>query len=105
MKGKFKIAIVLIGIVALSLVEFAVMFWLGGKDVNNFCNEIKPGVSTAQLADLAKKHDIRLKVPGLREASGMYSVLAHTPRSFGRHARMVRHDNSAVIGSQYGYAD
>jgi hypothetical protein len=100
-----KISAVLIGIVALSLVEFAVMFWLGGKDVNNFCNAIKPGISTAQLADLAKKHDVRLNLPGSRDGSGVYSVLAHTPRSFGRHTCMVRHDNSTVIESRYGYAD
>lgn len=105
MKAKFKIAIVLIGIVALSLVEFAVMFWLGGKDVNNFCNEIKPGISTAQLEGLAKKHDVRLSMPGSRDGSGAYSALAHTPRSFGRHTCLVRHDNSVVSGSRYGYAD
>ena len=81
------------------------MFWLGGKDVNNFCNEIKPGISTAQLADLAKKHDVRLNMPGARDGSGVYSALAHTPRSFGRHTCMVRHDNAVVIGGQYGYAD
>jgi hypothetical protein len=105
MKKIFKISAVLIGIVALSLVEFAVMFWLGGKDVNNFCNEIKPGITIAQLSELAKKHDIRLSMPGSRDGSGAYSALAHTPRSFGRHTCMVRHDNSAVIESRYGYAD
>ena len=81
------------------------MFWFGGKDVQNFCNEIKPGISTAQLGDLAKKHDIRLNMPGLREGAGVYSALAQTPRSFGRHTCKLRHDNNVVIGSQYGYAD
>jgi hypothetical protein len=105
MKAIFKISAVLIGIAALSLVEIALMFWLGGRDVKNFCHEIRPGLPTAQLAGLAKKHDVRLGLPGSRDDSGVYLTLVHTPRSFGRHTCMVRHDNTAVIGSQYGYAD
>ena len=105
MKAIFKISAILIGIVALSLVELALMFWLGGRDVKNFCHEIRPGLPTVQLAGLVKKHDVRLNMPGSREGSGLYLVLAHTPRSFGRHTCMVRHDNAVVIESQYKYAD
>lgn len=104
MKAIFKISAVLIGIAALSLVEVALMYWLGGRDVKNFCHEIKPGLPAAQLADLAKKHGVRLSLPGSREDSGVYLTLVHTPRSFGRHTCMVRHDNTVVIGSQYKYA-
>ena len=105
MKAAFKIALVLIGIAALSSVELVSMFWLGGRDVKNFCDEIKPGLPAAQLAGLAKKHDVRLNMPGSRENSGMYLVVAQTPRSFGRHTCMVRHDGNTVTGSRHGYAD
>ncbi|HEU0282997.1 MAG TPA: hypothetical protein VFQ99_04385 [Gallionella sp.] len=105
MKTIFKITIVLIGIVALSLIELSLMFWLGGRDVKNFCHEIKPGLPTAQLAGLAKKYNVHLGLPGSRDDSGAYSTLVHTPRSFGRHACMVRHDNAVVIGSQYIHTD
>lgn len=106
-EGEFRIKIsaVLIGIVALSLVELALMFWLGGRDVEGFCDEIRPGLPVAQLKGLAEEHDVRLDLPGSREDSGAYLAVAHTPRSFGRHTCMVRHDGNAVSGSQYGYAD
>jgi hypothetical protein len=105
MRAILKISISLIGLVALALIGFALMFWLGGNDVKNFCHEIKPGLPIAQLADLAKKYDVRLRLPGSREDSGVYWTLVYTPRSYGRHTCMVRHDNTVVIGSQYGYAD
>ncbi len=81
------------------------MFWLGGRDVKNFCHEIRLGIPTSQLAALANKHGVRLNMPGSREGSGAYLALAHTPRSFGRHVCTVLHDNTLVIGSRYGYAD
>jgi hypothetical protein len=96
---------ILVGIAALSLTEIALMFWLGGKDVKNFCREIKPGIPIAQIADLAKKHDVRYTFPGLREDSGTYLILVNTPRSFGRHTCIVRHDNAVVIASRFGFAD
>ena len=105
MKAIFKLSAVLIGIAALSLVEIAVMYWLGGKDVRNFCNEIKPGMPIAQLNDLARKYDVRLNMPGTREGSGVYLALASTPRSFGRHTCLVRHDSHTVSASQNGHAD
>lgn len=100
-----KTLLVLAVIAILSLSEIAVMFWLGGRDVKNFCEEIKPGIPVAQLADLAKKHDVRYKLPGLREGSGTYVALVNTPRSFGRHTCMVRHDNAVVIEGRYAFAD
>ena len=100
-----KIMLLLVGIAALSLSEVALMFWLGGKDVRSFCREVKPGLPIAKLAGLAKQHDVRYTLPGLREDSGTYLVLVNTPRSFGRHTCMVRHDNAVVIASQDGFAD
>lgn len=105
MKVFLKIMLVLTGIVALSLSEVALMFWLGGKDVKNFCQEIKPGIPVMQLAGLAKKHDVRFSLPGVRDETGAYLTLVNTPRSFGRHTCMVRHDNTVIIESQYRYAD
>jgi len=105
MRGIFKIMLVVIGIVALSLSEITFMFWLGGNDVRKFCNEIKPGLPVAQLAVLAKRYDVRFSLPGSRADSGVYLVPVNTPRSFGRHTCVVRHDNTIVTGSQYGYAD
>lgn len=105
MRGIFKIMLVLIGIAALSLSEITLMFWLGGNDVKKFCNEIKPGLPVAQLAGLAKRYDVRFSLPGSSGGSGVYLVPVSTPRSFGRHTCMVRHDNTVVAGSQYGYAD
>ena len=105
MKANLKIILVLIGIAALSLGEIALMFWFGGKDVKNFCQEIKPGIPIMQLAALAKKHDVRFSLPGVRDDTGAYLTLVNTPRSFGRHTCMVRHDNTAILESQYRYAD
>lgn len=105
MRGMFKIMLVLIGIAALSLSEISLMFWLGGNDVKKFCNEIKHGLPIAQLGDLAKRYDVRYRLPGSCEASGLCRVYVNTPRSFGRHVCMVQHDNDRVIGSQYIYAD
>lgn len=104
MSGTFKITIILIGIIILSLSEIALMFWLGRNDVKNFCDEIKPGRPVEQLANLADKYDVRYIKLGPREVSGVWT-LVNTPRSFGLHTCMVRHDNTAVLGSQYGYAD
>jgi len=105
MKTALKIVIGLIGLAALASSEFALMFWLGRNDVKNFCQEIKPGTPIAQLAVLAKEHDLRYKLPGLREESGVYLAIVNTPRSFGRHTCLVRHDNAVIIASQYGFAD
>lgn len=105
MKTTLKVVIGLIGLAALALSEFALMFWLGGNDVKSFCREIKPGLPIAQLQVLAEKHDVRYRLPGLREDSGAYWMLVNTPRSFGRHTCSVRHDNAVVISSQYGFAD
>lgn len=105
MRTIFKIAIVLIGMAALALSEILLMFWLGGNDVKKFCLEIKPGLPIAQIVNLAKKYDVRYRLPGLREDSGVYLILVNTPRSFGRHTCEVRHDNAVVISSQYGLAD
>lgn len=105
MRAIFKITIVLIGIAALALSEISLMYWLGGNDVKNFCAEIKPGLPIAQLAGTAKNYDVRYTLPGFRDNSGSYWTLVNTPRSFGRHTCMVRHDNTVVIESRYGYAD
>ncbi len=105
MKAFLKILLVLAVVGILSLTEVGVMFWLGGRDVKNFCEEIKPGTPVAQLEQLAKKHDVRYKLPGLREDSGAYVATVNTPRSFGRHTCMVRHDNTRVIEGWYAFAD
>lgn len=94
----------LAGVIAVALISFGLMFWFGGNDVNNFCRDATPGLPFAQLAALADKHNVRL-VPGSHDGSGAYSLLAHTPRSFGRHTCLVRHDKRVVIESQYGFAD
>lgn len=105
MKPVLKIMLVLIGIAALSLTEIGLMFWLGKKDVENFCREITPGIPVAQLANLAKKHDVRYALPGLRGHSGTYRLVVTTPRAFGRHTCIVQHDNVLVIAARYGTED
>ncbi len=105
MKAVLKIIFVLIGIGALSLSEIALMFWIGGRDVKNFCREAKPGMPIVQLANLARKYDVRFTMPGLREDSVKYRMLVSTPRSFGRHTCMLKHDNTVIIESQYRNAD
>lgn len=105
MKTRLKIALVLAGIAALSLCEIALMFWLGASDVEDFCDEIKPGLQVAQIAVLAKKYGVSYRLPGMREDSGAYVALVHTPRSYGRHTCVVKHDNVVIIGRQYQYAD
>lgn len=94
----------LAGLIVVALIGFGLMFWFGGNDVKNFCRDATPGFPFAQLAALAGKHHVRL-VPGSRDGSGTHSLLAHTPRSYGRHTCLVWHDNHVVIESQYGFAD
>ena len=105
MKKTLKILLVLAGIIALSLVEISIMYWLGGKDVRNFCMDVKPGLPASRIADLAKEHNVRCSQPGSVDKSGGYRVLASSPRSFGRHTCIIRHDNDQVIESRYGYTD
>lgn len=105
MKTLLKIMAGLVVLAALASSEMALMFWLGGSDVKNFCNEMKPGLPVAQLAKLADRHNVRYSFPGMRETSGNYLAIVSTPRSFGRHTCAVRHDNTVVIESRYGYAD
>jgi len=92
------------GLIAAAFIGFGLMFWFGGNDVENFCREATPGLPYAQLAPAAEKHGLQL-TQGPRDASGAYSLLAHTPRSYGRHTCMVRHDNQAVIDSRYQFSD
>lgn len=105
MRTALKVVIGLIGLAALASSELALMYWLGRSDVISFCQEIKPGISIAQVTVLAKKHDLRYKLPGLREESGVYLTIVNTPRSFGRHTCLVRHDNAVIIASRYGFSD
>lgn len=99
-----RIGLGLAGLVGVAIVGLSLMFWFGGNDVENFCQEATPGLPFARLAVLADKHHLRL-VPGSRDGSGAYSLLAHTPRSYGRHTCLVRHDNHVVIESQNGFSD
>lgn len=94
----------LAGLIAVAMIGFGVMFWSGGNDVESFCRDATPGLPFAQLAALAEQHHVRL-VPGSRDASGPRSLLAHTPRSYGRHTCLVWHDDRVVIQSRYGFAD
>ena len=100
-----RVVLGLVGLLVLWFLGFVIMFWLGGKDVKNFCSEAKPGQPVSELTALAKKHGVSITLPGSREDSGAYWTLAHTWRSNGRHTCMVRHDNIKVLISQYGYAD
>jgi len=105
MKATLKIALVLVGLIALSLVEVSLMFWNGMRDIQGFCSEAKPGIQVSQIAVLAKKYNVRQGLPGLRANSATHWVLVSTPRSFGRHTCLVQFDKTQVIESRYGYAD
>lgn len=97
MKPASKIILVLLGIAVVSLSEIGLMFWLGKRDVENFCRETIPGTPVARLSELAQKHNVRYVLPGLHEQPGTYLVVATTPRSFGRYTCRVRHDGNLVI--------
>lgn len=94
----------LAGIVAIALIGFAAMFSSGADDVESFCREATPGLPFVQLAALARRHDVRL-VSAPDNDSGAHSLLAHSPRSYGRHTCRVWHDNNAVVESRHGFAD
>jgi len=85
------------------MVGFGLMFWIGGNDVNNFCQEARPGLPVSELAALAAKYHVRLR-PGLREVSGARTLVAHSPRSYGRHTCSVRVDGKVVTDRQVNYA-
>ena len=91
------------GVVVVAMVGFGLMFWIGGNDVNNFCQEARPGLPVSELAALAAKYHVRLR-PGLREVSGARTLQAHSPRSYGRHTCAVRIDGKMVIDRQVNYA-
>lgn len=93
----------LAGVVVVATVGFGLMFWIGGNDVNNFCQEVRPGLPVSELATLAAKYHVRLR-PGLRAVSGERTLLAHSPRSYGRHTCAVRVDDRMVIERQVNYA-
>ncbi len=95
---------VLFALVAVAVIGFGLMFWIGGNDVNNFCQEAQPGFAVTEMSALAAKHNVRIS-PGLRDASGARTLLAHTPRSYGRHTCVVRHDDDVVLDRQVGYAN
>ncbi len=95
---------VLGGLLVAAMVGFGLTFWIGGNDVNNFCQEAAPGLPVSKLSALATKYHVRLK-PGLRDASGARTLLAHSPRSYGRHTCTVRHDGNVVTDRQVNYAD
>jgi hypothetical protein len=97
-------ALALGGVVAVAMIAFGLMFWIGGNNVDNFCQEANPGFPVAKLPALAARHHVRLK-PGPRDPSGDRTVLAHTPRSYGRHTCLVRHDGNVVIDRRFGFAD
>jgi len=63
-----------------------------------------PGLPVAGLAALAGRHSVRL-TPASGDGCGGYSLFAYSPRSFGRHNCLVRHDNDVIIESRYGFAD
>ena len=95
---------VLGGLLVAAMVGFGLTFWIGGNDVNNFCQEVRPGLPVSELAALAAKYHVRLR-PGLRDASGARTFVAHSPRSYGRHTCAVRVDGKMVIDRQVNYAD
>jgi len=97
-------ALALAGVVVVAMIAFGLMFWIGGNNVDNFCQEANPGFRVAELPALAARHHVRLK-PGPRDASGARTVLVHTPRSHGRHTCLVRHDGNVVIDRRFGFAD
>lgn len=100
-----RAALGLVGLVVLWASSFAVLFWLGGNDVKTFCSEAKSSFPVSELAALAKKHGVSIRLPGVREDTGAYLALANTWRSSGRHTCLVRHDNINILISQYGYVD
>lgn len=99
-----RTGLALAGLVAAAVIGFGLMFWIGGNDVNNFCQEAQPGLTISELPALAVKHNVRIK-PGLRDTSGARTFLVHTPRSYGRHTCTVRHDDKVVLDRQVNYAD
>lgn len=100
-----RAALGLAAFVVLWAASFTVLFWLGGNDIEAFCSEAKFSLPVPELAALAQKHGVSIRLPGVREDAGTYSVLANTWRSYGRHTCLVRHDNTKVLSSQYGYVD
>jgi hypothetical protein len=94
----------LAGLVVAALIGFGLMLRSGGDGVQDFCRDAAPGLPFPRLAALADRHGVRL-TPGPSDGSGTRSLLAHAPQSFGRHTCLVRHDNNAVLESQYGFSD
>lgn len=94
----------LAGLVALALIAFGIMVWSGGDAVEKFCRQATAGLPTAGLAALAEQHHVRL-VSLSADNTGLHTVLAHAPRSYGRHTCRVRHDTQVVIESRHAFAD
>lgn len=99
-----KVGFALGGLAVVAMAVFGLTFWIGGNDVNNFCQEARPGLPVSELPALAAKYHVRLK-PGLRDVAGARTLVAHSPRSYGRHTCTVRIDGKAVTDRQVNYAD
>jgi len=97
-----------LGILSLLIVAlggFALLFNSGAQAVEQFCQEIQPGMPITQLVSLAEQRGLSLKLPGMSEASGTYQALVHTVRSYGRHVCWVQHDQQQVLARRFTAMD
>jgi hypothetical protein len=99
-----RIGRIVAGLVVVTLVGFGLLFHSGGNAVRAFCRDATPGLPVARLAALAAADDVRLTAAS-GDGFGGFSLFAYSPRSFGRHNCLVRHDNDVIIESRYGFAD
>lgn len=94
----------LAGLMVLAAIAFYLLFESAGDNVERFCRESTPGLPVAEMAALARKHELRLTPTG-RDLAGVQSLLAHSTKSFGRHTCLVRHDDKQIIDSRSSFVD
>lgn len=104
-RGFLEAFLVMGVLLILFVTAFAVIFHRGGEHVRAFCSHASPGMTLGELAAMAERECIVLKLPGHRREDGMFQVRAHSRASHGRHTCLVVHDGVRVVGAQFEFVD
>ena len=100
--GWGKRILLVTGFALLSCAAYIAFSIATGEDrLTEVCSQMKPGMTTEQLMNLAKERGL-----GPRNLdSGMKLTYLAEARSFGRHACKVELDAGIVRSATYNYAD
>ena len=94
-------------VLLLIVVGYPTALWWDIKKVENFCADMKPGLSVAQIPALAARHHVDLR--GFREGhlgvkvdrrKDTWFIAVAAPMTIGEHACGVYHNQKVVISAR-----